>query len=88
MPDLVMPKFGWTMLEATLVEWFVQEGSRVAIGDRVFSIETEKVEIDVESPLEGVVTRILVNPGEVVSVGSPVAEITGENDSATKSGEA
>lgn len=56
MPTLIqMPKLGLTMTEGTIVEWVAAEGSRVAAGDVVMLIETDKVEAEVEAVADGVV---------------------------------
>jgi pyruvate dehydrogenase E2 component (dihydrolipoamide acetyltransferase) len=70
---LVMPKFGQTSEEATLVKWRVKEGDTVRKGDVVFEIETDKATMEVESFFEGMLLKIIVPEGETVPVQSPVA---------------
>jgi pyruvate/2-oxoglutarate dehydrogenase complex dihydrolipoamide acyltransferase (E2) component len=71
---LKVPKLAVSMQEGTLVEWYVAAGDTVTIGQRIYSIETEKTTFEVESPFAGVVTPIAV-VGETYRVGMPVAEI-------------
>jgi pyruvate dehydrogenase E2 component (dihydrolipoamide acetyltransferase) len=70
--QVVMPKLGLTMTEAIIVEWHKAEGDRVEKGDALFTIETEKVTLDIEAPTSGVL-HILVPVGETVPVLTPVA---------------
>ena len=76
-----MPKFGLTMQEGTIQQWYKAEGDRVAAGDPLFEVETEKVLYDVEAPRDGVIARILYPAESTVAVASVVAVIAtdGEN---------
>lgn len=76
--DLIMPKLGLTMTEGTLASWEVKAGSRVSAGDLVFVVETDKIATDINAPGDGEVLEILVEQGETVPVGTPVARWTGE----------
>jgi pyruvate dehydrogenase E2 component (dihydrolipoamide acetyltransferase) len=73
-----MPKVDQAMEEGTLVEWVVKPGDHVAREDVLALIETEKVEVEVETFVAGTVARLLVEPGEVVPVGTPICEIESE----------
>ncbi len=70
-----MPKLGLTMKEGTLVKWLKSEGDFVAKGEPLFEVLTEKINIVVESPGEGVLRKILVPPGTKVPVGTVLAII-------------
>lgn len=72
---IVMPKLGLTMKEGTLVKWLKKEGDRVAKGDEVAEISTEKITNVVESPADGILEKILVNEGQVVPVATPIGII-------------
>ena len=72
-----MPKLGDTMEEGKILQWLKQEGDPVAKGDALAEIETEKVNIEVESFSSGVLRKILVPAGSTVPVGAPIA-LTGE----------
>lgn len=67
--NVVLPKWGTTMQEADVAEILVTAGETVAEGQALLSIETDKVETDVESPCSGVVSEIRVEVGDVVPVG-------------------
>ena len=75
MGEFRMPSLGADMEEGTLVEWMVAEGDRVARGDIVAAVDTDKATIDVEVFEDGVVERLLVEPGAVLPVGAPLAFI-------------
>ncbi|HWT10680.1 MAG TPA: dihydrolipoamide acetyltransferase family protein, partial [Roseomonas sp.] len=77
-----MPKLGLTMTEGLLAEWRVQPGTRVAAGDILFVVETEKIATDIEAAGEGEILELLVPVGSTVAVGTPVARWTGAASSA------
>ncbi len=80
--DLVlMPQAGQSMTEGKIVQWFVKEGDKVRPGDPILEIETDKANMDVESPAEGVVRKVAYGEGDVVPVLVPVAIIADENES-------
>lgn len=73
-----MPSLGADMEEGTLVEWLVQPGDTVGRGDLVAAVDTNKATIEVECFDAGVVDRLLVEPGQTVPVGTPLALISPE----------
>jgi pyruvate dehydrogenase E2 component (dihydrolipoamide acetyltransferase) len=79
--EVVMPKFGLTMIEGTIQKWFKAEGETINAGEPLFEVETEKVLYEVEAPTTGTVARLLYPLEAVVAVGLPVAVIaeSGEN---------
>ncbi|HNR33009.1 MAG TPA: dihydrolipoamide acetyltransferase family protein [Candidatus Hydrogenedentes bacterium] len=81
MYEVRMPKMGQTVEEAPIVQWFKSEGDRVAAGDPLFSIQTDKAEVECESPASGVLRKILLEPGVEVPVLTVIALI-GEPDEA------
>jgi len=74
--QVVMPKLGLTMTEATLVEWLKQEGDPVEKGELLFVLESEKSILEIESPASGVL-HILVATGTTVPVQTPIALLVG-----------
>jgi pyruvate dehydrogenase E2 component (dihydrolipoamide acetyltransferase) len=68
MPDLLMPKLGLTMTEATLTEWLKHVGDTVRVGDVLFTFETDKSTLEFEAPADGVLTAIHVTAGQTVPV--------------------
>lgn len=76
MADIViMPKLGFDMAEGTLVRWVKKEGEKIAKGDVIAEIETDKATVEVESGFTGVVRRLLVEQGTVLPVNAPIAVI-------------
>ncbi len=73
--EVVMPKFGLTMTEGTIQQWFKSEGDAIKTGEALFEVETEKVLYEVEAPTDGTVAKLLYAVEAVVEVGLPVAII-------------
>jgi pyruvate dehydrogenase E2 component (dihydrolipoamide acetyltransferase) len=73
--DFVMPSLGADMEAGTILRWRIAPGDRVARGQIVADVETEKAEMEVEIFDTGVVEQILVREGEKVAVGTPLARI-------------
>jgi pyruvate dehydrogenase E2 component (dihydrolipoamide acetyltransferase) len=76
MPDVFMPRLSDTMAEGVLSQWVKHEGDQVRKGDVLAVIETDKAAMDMEAYDEGVLTRILVEEGTSVPIGSPIAVIS------------
>src|SRR5258705_8562786 len=70
-----MPKLGHTMTEGTVVKWHKHAGDQVRQGEAVLTVETDKAEVEIESPEGGVLARVLAEEGAVVGVGLPLGEI-------------
>lgn len=73
--DVVIPKIGFAMQDATIAEWLVADGSTVQEGDPIFAMESEKSVQEVESPANGTI-RFIGEVGETYPVGTTVAEIS------------
>ncbi len=73
--EVVMPKFGLTMVEGTIQRWFKNKGEAISEGEALFEVETEKVLYEVESTASGTVAKLLYGLEAVVPVGLPVAVI-------------
>lgn len=81
--ELIMPKMGESITEATILKWLKKEGDSVEAEESVLEIATDKVDSEVPASHGGVVTKILFNEGDVVAVGKAVALIdTGGSGSA------
>ena len=78
-----LPKFGLTMEEGQIVTWEVGIGQRVAEGDRLAIIESEKVEMELPSTAAGLVASFLVEPGIFVPVGEPLLVLAADEDELT-----
>ncbi len=87
--ELKMPALSPTMEEGTLAKWLVKEGDKVASGDILAEIETDKATMEFEAVDEGTVAKILVPEGsEGVKVGAPIAILAGEDEEASKAASA
>ena len=72
---IAMPEMGESVTEGTVLEWHVAEGDSIAEGDTVIEVSTDKVDAEVPAPTSGTVTKLLVQPDDVVAVGQPLAEM-------------
>jgi len=72
---VVLPKWGLTMLDATLVEWLKQEGEHGEVDDAICLVETDKVDAEVTAPVAGVLGPQLVHKDDVVTVGATLTTI-------------
>ncbi len=77
---VLMPKGSDTMTEGKVLKWIKHEGDAVSNGDAIVEIETDKVDMEVESMGEGVLRKVLVKEGEVVPVGQLLAVVAGASD--------
>jgi pyruvate/2-oxoglutarate dehydrogenase complex dihydrolipoamide acyltransferase (E2) component len=73
--DVILPKWGMTMQEATIVRWLKAEGDTVLRGEPLVDVETDKVDVAIEAPVTGTLTRCVAAVGDIVAVGQLVAVI-------------
>ena len=73
--DLVMPKLGESIMEATILKWHKHPGDTVAMDETVLEIATDKVDSEVPSTAAGVLSEILFNVNDVVPIGTVIARI-------------
>ena len=73
--QLVMPKMGESIAEATIIRWTKNEGDSVAVDETVLEIATDKVDSEVPSPKAGKIIKLLFKEGDVVPVNAPIAII-------------
>jgi 2-oxoglutarate decarboxylase len=73
---VAMPEMGESVTEGTVLEWHVEEGQQIAEGDTVIEISTDKIDAEIPAPAAGTITKLLVQPDDVVKVGQPLAEMT------------
>ncbi len=82
--EILMPALSPTMTEGTLGKWMVKEGDKVASGDVMAEIETDKATMEFEAVDEGVIGKILVEAGtEGVAVNTPIAVLLEEGEDAS-----
>ena len=81
--DLVMPKLGESIMEATILKWHKTAGDKVAQDETILDIATDKVDSEVPSTAEGTISEILFQENDVVPIGTVIARInTGGSDTA------
>ena len=73
--DLVMPKLGESIMEATILKWHKQPGDPVKMDETILEIATDKVDSEVPSTAAGVIEELLFNVNDVVPIGTVIARI-------------
>ncbi len=86
--EVIMPKMGESVNEGTIIKWHKKIGDLVKRDEIIFEISTDKVDTEIPSPGEGVLSEILIQEGETVEVGTVVAKISGVGESIVKTEEA
>ena len=84
MVDLIMPKLGESIVEATILKWHKKPGDKVAMDETVLDIATDKVDSEVPSTTEGTITEILYNENDVVPIGKVIARINTNADASVE----
>jgi pyruvate dehydrogenase E2 component (dihydrolipoamide acetyltransferase) len=86
MADVVMPRLSDSMEEGTILQWLKQVGDEIALGDEIVEIETDKANMAYESDVAGTLSEILVQEGETVAIGTPIAKV-GDSDGSSQDAE-
>ena len=73
--ELVMPKLGESIMEATILKWHKKVGDHVKLDETVLDIATDKVDSEVPSTVEGIITEILFNVNDVVPIGTVIVRV-------------
>ena len=81
---MVMPKMGESIMEGTILKWLKKEGDSINEDESVLEVATDKVDTEIPSTCSGTISQILVNEGDVVKVGSPIAIIETEQNTGSK----
>ena len=75
--SIIMPQLGETVAEGKIIAWFKSVGDKVAVGDRLFEVETDKVTVEVEAAEAGTLSDIRVGKDVTAKVGTVVAVLDG-----------
>jgi 2-oxoglutarate dehydrogenase E2 component (dihydrolipoamide succinyltransferase) len=78
--ELVMPKMGESIMEATILTWSKEVGDSVEADETILEIATDKVDSEVPSPIDGVIKEVLFNEGDVVKVGTVIAILSTDGE--------
>ena len=73
--DVIMPKMGESVSEGTIIKWHKKKGDKVKRDEIIFEISTDKVDTEIPSPADGILSEIKAGEGDTVPVGSVVAVI-------------
>ena len=84
--ELIMPKMGESIIEATILKWVKNVGDTVDIDDTILEIATDKVDSEVPSPVSGTIAKIMFKEEDVVGVGEVIAIIATEGEEIDSSG--
>ncbi len=79
---MAMPLLGQTMEEGTIIRWFKNEGDPIKAGEPLLEVMTDKVNMEVEAPSDGVLLKIYAGPEQTVPVKEPIALIGAAGESA------
>jgi pyruvate/2-oxoglutarate dehydrogenase complex dihydrolipoamide acyltransferase (E2) component len=77
--EITMPKLGLTMTTGTIVRWLKAPGDRIAVGDPLLEVSTDKISYEVESPVGGTLTEALGAEGEEFAPGAVIGLVSDEN---------
>lgn len=80
--EVIMPKLGESIIEATITKWIKNPGDQIEEDDPIVEIATDKVDSEIPSPVEGKLIKVLFNEGDVVPVGKVIAIIEMDPDAA------
>ena len=78
--ELIMPKMGESIMEATILNWLKTVGDTVEVDENILEIATDKVDSEIPSPVNGVISEILFQVNDVVPVGTVIARIATEGE--------
>lgn len=85
--EIIMPKMGESIIEATITKWLKVEGDMIEEEDAIVEIATDKVDSEIPSPVEGKLEKLLYNEGDTVAVGEIIAYITMDDEEGSVSKE-
>lgn len=84
--EMIMPKMGESVAEATIIKWLKNEGDKINADEAVLEIATDKVDSEVPSSVEGFLVKRMFNEGDVVQVGAVIAIISSEKSNGASAG--
>ena len=82
--DILVPVLGESITEATVSKWLKKSGETVRVDEPVVELETDKVNLEVPSPINGVISEIKTKEGETVKVGTLLGKISESDNIKTK----
>jgi 2-oxoglutarate dehydrogenase E2 component (dihydrolipoamide succinyltransferase) len=82
--EIVMPKLGESITEATITKWFKKENDQIEEDDALLEIATDKVDSEIPSPVAGKIVKLLYKEGDIVPVGKVIAVISLDGEGAAE----
>src|SRR5262247_806664 len=80
--SIVVPQLGESVAEGTVARWLKAQGERVRKEEPLVEIQTDKINVEIPSPAEGTLSRILVAEGTTVLVGTEIAQLLAPGEAA------
>src|SRR5712691_11609612 len=80
--SIVVPQLGESVAEGTVARWLKAQGDRVRKEEPLVEIQTDKINVEIPSPAEGILTQILVAEGTTVLVGTEIAMLAAPGEAA------
>jgi 2-oxoglutarate dehydrogenase E2 component (dihydrolipoamide succinyltransferase) len=84
--DFLLPRLADTLVEGTVARWLKRPGEKVSKGEPLVEVETDKVNSELEAPIDGVLSEIVVPEGETAPVGAVLARISEDGAEAASAG--
>ena len=81
---ILVPVLGESITEATVVKWLKSKGESVETDEPIVELETDKVNLEVPSPINGILSKINANDGQVVEVGAVLGSISSNGSTSIK----
>jgi pyruvate dehydrogenase E2 component (dihydrolipoamide acetyltransferase) len=78
--EIRLPALGQTADEMEILSWLKQIGDRVSVAEALLVVETDKAQVEVESPEEGILIKIVAEPGLVLNTGDLIAYLGEEGE--------
>ncbi len=85
--DVIMPALGMAQETGTLLQWLKSPGDTVAKGEPLMEVETDKANVEVEAPANGILSNVSAQPGDVIPVGQTIALIVAPGETTAKDGQ-
>ena len=80
MKKIIVPALGESITEATVSKWLKNQGEAVKLDESIVELETDKVNVEVPSPAEGILSKINFNNGDTVEVGALLGTIRSQGE--------
>ncbi len=74
--EVLLPKLGESITEATVVQWFKNEGDLVDLDEPLLEVSTDKINSEIPSPISGVLSKIVAGPNQLIQVGARLALVS------------